>query len=183
MVLMKSELKSLDKGAKAPNFNLKNIDEKNVSLKDFEGKILVIIFMCNHCPYVTPKMDEISKIQNDYEERGVSIVCINSNDAFQYPEDNFNNMKRVAKKKGYKYYLYDETQETAKAYGAVCTPDPFIFNKSHRLVYHGRINDAMNPSDKPSTHDLMTAIEKVLCGQEIKNWFEPSMGCSIKWKN
>ena len=91
-------------------------------------------------------------------------------------------MKKIAKQKGYKYYLVDETQETAKDYGATCTPDPFVFDKNHKVVYHGRINDAMNPEDVPKKHDMREVLDKILSGKEIKEWFVPSMGCSIKWK-
>ena len=182
MVLLNSNIKGLKKGEKAIDFSLKNVDGKIVSLKDFKGKILVIIFMCNHCPYVKPKMNEIAKIQRDYESKGVAVICINSNDPDYDSEDSFDNMKKIAKQKGYRYYLVDETQEVAKAYGATCTPDPFVFDKSHRVVYHGRINDAMNPEDVPKKHDMMEVLDKVLSGREIKEWFVPSMGCSIKWK-
>jgi len=91
-------------------------------------------------------------------------------------------MQKLAEEKGYKYYLLDETQEVAKAYGAVCTPDPFVFNKEHKLVYHGRINDAMSPDDQPTKHDMREVLDKVLKGDPIDEWFVPSMGCSIKWK-
>jgi len=177
MSLTKSEENALDKGDEAPEFSLKNVDGSTVQLKDFEGKSIAVIFMCNHCPYVVPKMDEIAELQNK-----VVVICVNSNDAEAYTEDSFENMQKYAKEKGYKYYLYDETQEVAKEYGAVCTPDPFLFDKDHKLIYHGRINNAMNPSDTPTKHDMEEAIEKMLNNEEIDPWFNPSIGCSIKWK-
>lgn len=182
MALMTSDAKKLKPGDKAPFFSLTNIDNKTVSSEDFKGKILVVIFMCNHCPYVKPKMGEIAKIQDEYKEKGAAVVGINANDPAAYPDDDFAHMQQVAQEKGFHYYLADETQDIARAYGATCTPDPFVFDKSHRLVYHGRINDAMNPGDAPTQHDLREAIEKTLAGKKIADWFVPSIGCSIKWK-
>jgi len=181
MALLKST-QTLQPGDKAPDFSLKNIDGTMVSREEFEGKALVIVFMCNHCPYVKPKMEEIAKIQQDYKDKGVVVIGINSNDAENYPEDSFENMQQFAKKFGYDYYLFDDSQEIAKAYGAVCTPDPFVFDKDHKLVYHGRINDAMSPEDEPSKHDMREVLDAMLAGKDIKEWFVPSMGCSIKWK-
>ncbi|MBI2139124.1 thioredoxin family protein [Candidatus Woesearchaeota archaeon] len=182
MALLKSEAKKLVEGDSAPDFSLRNVDGKIASLKHFKGKLLVIIFMCNHCPYVKPKMDEIAKIQDDYAKKGVVVIGINSNDPSNYPEDDFEHMQSIAMVKGYAYYLSDETQETAKAYGATCTPDPFVFDKNHQLIYHGRINNAMNPGDFPTKHELREALDKVLAGKKIEEWFVPSMGCSIKWR-
>jgi peroxiredoxin len=181
MALTKSDTKKLQPSDSAPEFALKNIDEEVVSSKDYLGTPLVIIFMCNHCPYVIPKMDEIAKIQNDYEGKAI-IIGINSNNPEEYEEDSFENMKVIAQEKGYKHYLVDETQEIAKAYGATCTPDPFVFDKNHKLVYHGRINDQMEPNDQVTKNDLREVLDKVLAGENVENWFEPSIGCSIKWR-
>ncbi len=182
MVLTKSDCKTLNKGDVAPDFSLKNVDGSMFSLSSLRGNPIVIIFMCNHCPYVKPKMDEISAIQRDYRSKGVAVVCINSNDTTNYPEDGFENMQKLAQEKGYQFYLLDETQEVAVAYGATCTPDPFVFDSEHRLVYHGRINNAMEPSDKPTKHDMREVLDNMLAGKEVKDWFRPSMGCNIKWK-
>jgi len=182
MSLMKSEEQSLMKGDIAPDFSLKNVDNSTVSLSQFKGKTVVIIFMCNHCPYVKPKMQEIAEIQEKYKDKGVVVIGINSNDTVNYPEDSFENMQQAAKELGYDYYLLDETQDVARAYGAVCTPDPYIFNKDHKLAYHGRINNAMSPEDTPSKHDIQEVLDKLLSGEEPEEWFQPSMGCSIKWK-
>lgn len=180
MVLLQSERKNLQPGDHAPGFNLKNIDDKMVSLSEFQGKAVAIIFMCNHCPYVIPKMDEIASLERDFKD--VVLICINSNDTVKYPEDDFEHMKEIAQEKGYALYLLDETQEVAKAYGAVCTPDPYVFDKEHKLVYHGRINNAMNPDDTPTKHDLREVLEAVTAGKPVEKWFVPSQGCSIKWK-
>ncbi len=182
MVLLQSETKELQKGDSAPAFNLKNIDGKMVRLDQFEGKIVVVIFMCNHCPYVKLKMQEIAQLQNEYAAKGVVIIGINANDPTNYPDDDFSHMQAVAKQFGYRYYLVDEIQDIARAYGAVCTPDPFVFDTDHKLVYHGRINDAMQPTDKPTKHDLREVLDLVIAGKPVKDWFVPSMGCSIKWK-
>lgn len=182
MVLLESDCKRLNKGYPAPDFSLKNIDGKTYSLDDFKGKALAIIFMCNHCPYVKPKMDEIAAIQNDYKNKDVVVIGICSNDPEEYPEDDFEHMQAIAKEKGYEFYLVDETQEVAKAYGATCTPDPFVFDKEHKLVYHGRINNAMEPSDEVTKNNLREVLDKVLAGEEVEEWFVPSIGCSIKWK-
>ena len=183
MALLKSNIDALPRGGEAPDFSLLNVDESTVSLKDFKGKAAVIIFMCNHCPYVKPKMSEIAAIQEDYADKEIAMICINSNDPDYDSEDSFDNMKFVASQKGYKYYLFDETQDVARAYGAVCTPDPFVFDKEHRLVFHGRINNAMSPEDKADKHDLREVLDKLVAGEEITGWFEPSMGCSIKWRS
>ena len=182
MVLLHSDAKKLTPGAKAPSFSLRNFDGNAVSLADFEGDPVVIIFMCNHCPYVKPKMDEIAAIQNDYKRKGVKVIGINANDPANYPEDDIGHMKDIAHQKGFTYYLIDETQEVAKAYGATCTPDPFVFDKAPRLVYHGRINNAMNPGDIPTKHDMREVLDAMLAGEQVNDWFVPSMGCSIKWK-
>ena len=175
MVLLKSTQK-LQPGDQAPDFSLKNIDNQTVSLSDFKGKPVAIIFICNHCPYVIPKMDEIAELQEV-----ATVICINPNGPDYDESESFENMQKIAKEKGYKFYLVDETQEIAKSYGAVCTPDPFVFDKDHKLVYHGRINDAMSPEATPTKHELREVLEKVTKGEPIDNWFIPSQGCSIKW--
>ena len=182
MTLLQSESRKLQKGDAAPEFALKNVDGETYRPKYFAGKIMVIIFMCNHCPYVKAKMDEIKDIQEKYKDKDVVVIGINSNDPINYPEDDFAHMQALAKEKGYAFYLVDETQEIAKAYGATCTPDPFVFDKNHKLVYHGRINDAMSPEDTPTKHELQKALDKLIANEEIEEWFVPSRGCSIKWK-
>jgi len=182
MVALKSDMMKLKKGDSAPDFYLMDTQGDMVSLSQFKDKIAVVIFMCNHCPYVKPKMKEIVAIQDDYEKKGVVVMGINSNDPNYDEEDSYENMQKVAKSIGLKYYLFDENQDTARDYGATCTPDPFVFDKDHSLIYHGRINDAMNPNDTPKKHDMREVLDNLLAGKPMEKWFEPSMGCSIKWK-
>ena len=172
----------LKKGDKAPNFSLRSVKDKLISLGDFKGHPLIVLFMCNHCPYTRSKLKEIVAIQNDYSSKGVVLIGINSNDPSMVPEDDFEHMKILAKDYGIKNYLVDTTQEVARDYGASCTPEAFVFNSMHSLVYHGRINNAINPEDKPEKNDLKEVLDKTLKGDEIKEWFIPSFGCTIKWK-
>ena len=182
MALLQSDKEALPQGANAPNFSLTNATTgETVSLSDFKGKPVVIIFMCNHCPYVIPKMDEIKTLQDEYKAKGIAIICINPNNNPAYEDDNYENTEKLAKEKGYDYYLFDETQEVARAYGAVCTPDPYVFDSSHTLVYHGRINDDIGTSNNPTEHDLKEVLDALVEGNPIKEWFKPSQGCSIKW--
>ena len=173
---------SLKTGDKAPEFTLKGIDDKIHSLNDYSKKGLLVIFMCNHCPFVKAKIEAIKEIHNKFKD-DVSIVGINSNDSVKYPDDDFDSMKAVVKEKGLEIdYLVDETQEIAKKYGAVCTPDPFLFDSEKKLVFHGRIDDAMNPDAVANEKVMINNIEKFLNGEKIEKDFDPSIGCSIKWK-
>ena len=182
MVLLESKV-SLQTGDMAPDFELLGIDDKQHSLtnyKDYKG--LLVIFMCNHCPFVKAKIEAIKEIHNKFKD-DVSIVGINSNDSVKYPDDDFDSMKAVAKEKGLEIdYLVDETQEIAKKYGAVCTPDPFLFDSEKKLVFHGRIDDAMNPDAVANEKVMINNIEKFLNDEKIEKDFDPSIGCSIKWK-
>lgn len=182
MVLLKS-IKTLGKGDPAPHFSLVNVDDERVDLDNFKGKVVVVIFMCNHCPYVKAKNAEIAAINKEYKDKGVVVVGINSNDPNYDPEDDFEHMKEVAKKLNLDYYLVDESQEVAKAYGATCTPDPFVFDVEHKLVFHGRINDEMEPGQPVTENTLREVLDKVIAGEAVDEWFVPSMGCSIKWKS
>lgn len=180
MVLTTSQAK-LQVGDKAPNFNLEGIDGKIYSLDDFasyEGMFLV--FICNHCPYVQAKIAAIAQLHGKFMDE-IAVVGINSNDP-AYPGEGMENMKKFAKERGIKFpYLLDSTQEIAKAYGATCTPDPFLFNKERELVSHGRINNALEPGDIPTEQTMEINIQRMLDGETIEKPFEPSMGCSIKW--
>ena len=181
MVLKESTI-SLKTGDSAPEFNLKGIDDNMHSLNDYSKKGLLVIFMCNHCPYVKAKIDAIKELDGKFKDQ-ISIVGINSNDSVKYPDDDFNSMKTVVKEKCLEIdYLVDETQEIAKKYGAVCTPDPFLFDSDKKLVFHGRIDDAMNPDARVTEKVMINNIEKFLNGQKIEKDFDPSIGCSIKWK-
>ena len=181
MVLLESEV-SLKTGDTAPDFTLKGTDDEMHSLTDYNRKGLLIIFMCNHCPYVKAKIEAIKEIHGKFKDQ-ISLVGINSNDSEKYPDDSFESMKTIADEKGITFdYLVDETQEIAKKYGAVCTPDPFLFDSDRKLVFHGRIDDAMNPDAIASEKTMIANIEKFLNGDTIEKDFEPSIGCSIKWK-
>ena len=173
---------SLKTGDNAPEFNLKGIDDQTHSLNDYSKKGLLVIFMCNHCPFVKAKIEAIKELHDKFKD-DISIVGINSNDSVKYPDDDFDSMKAVAKEKGLEIdYLVDETQEIAKKYGAVCTPDPFLFDSEKKLIFHGRIDDAMNPEAEVSEKVMINNIQKFLEGQKIEKDFDPSIGCSIKWK-
>lgn len=183
MVEMKSQI-ALKKGDSAPDFDLLGIDDKRHSLASYSNyEALLVIFMCNHCPYVKAKVDAINEIHNKFKDK-VAVIGINSNDSVAYPDDSFENMKKFAKERGISFsYLVDETQEIAKKYGAVCTPDPFLFDKNRKLVFHGRIDNAMKPEDTATEKTMIANIEKLLAGKPIEKDFDPSIGCSIKWKN
>ena len=173
---------SLKTGDNAPEFNLKGIDDQMHSLNDYSKKGLLVIFMCNHCPFVKAKIEAIKELHDKFKD-DISIVGINSNDSVKYPDDDFDSMKAVAKEKGLEIdYLVDETQEIAKKYGAVCTPDPFLSDSEKKLIFHGRIDDAMNPEAEVSEKVMINNIQKFLEGQKIEKDFDPSIGCSIKWK-
>lgn len=177
MVLLKSDYEILKKGDKAPDFKLIGTDGKIYSLSSFKQKLVLIIFMCNHCPYVLAKMDEINNLSSEFKGK-VAVIGINPNDSDDYLEDSFENMKKI---KHEFYYLHDATQMTARDYGAVCTPDPYLFNERRELVYHGRLDDAPSPEMRPKAREMKDIIEDVLSGKNISKE-HPSMGCSIKWK-
>ncbi len=183
MVLLKSEI-TLKTGDSAPDFNLLGTDDKKHSLSEFKGKsAFLLIFMCNHCPYVQAKVSAMNEIYEKFKDK-IAMVGINSNDPTNYPDDSFENMKIFAKEKGIRFtYLVDTSQEIAKKYGAVCTPDPFLFNSEQRLVFHGRIDNGMKPEDNATEKTMVLNIEKLLVGKKIEKDFDPSMGCSIKWKS
>lgn len=181
MVLLESQIK-LKTGDSAPQFELLGIDDKKHSLDNYGKDGLLIIFMCNHCPYVKAKSDALNELYEKFGEK-IDIAGINSNDSTDYPEDSFENMKKVAAEKKFKFdYLVDDSQQIARRYGAICTPDPFLFDKNKRLVFHGRIDNAMKPDDTPTEKTMIINIQKMLSGEKIENDFEPSIGCSIKWK-
>lgn len=182
MVLLESQIK-LKAGDIAPNFELLGIDDKKHSMDDYTRyQGILVIFMCNHCPYVKAKADALNELYDKFGDE-IGIVGINSNDSENYPDDSFENMKKTAQEKGFKFdYLIDDTQEIAKKYGAMCTPDPFLFNNKKELVFHGRIDNAMKPDDSPTEKTMINNIEKLLAGKKIEKDFDPSIGCSIKWK-
>lgn len=172
-------------GAKAPDFSLPGIDGKAVSLKDLaEAKALLVIFACNHCPFVIHVRHGIAALARDYAPKGVAIVAINSNDVANYPEDRPEKMKDFAKENAWDFpYLYDETQEVAKAFRAACTPDPFLFDGARRLVYRGQLDGARPQNGVPVTgSNIRAALDAVLAGKPASPVQRPSIGCNIKWK-
>jgi len=172
----------LMQGSIAPDFYLKGVDNKMYSLSSFKSKSLLIIFMCNHCPYVKAKIKDIVNLQSKFDKENLQVVGINSNDP-DYEDEGFNNMINFSKDYSLNFpYLIDDTQNIAKEYGAVCTPDPFLFNADKKLVYHGKINDALEPNSSPTYNTMEENIKKLLNGQKIEKEFDPSIGCSIKWK-
>ena len=173
----------LNTGSKAPDFNLIGVDGTMYSLNDFNSKNLLVIFICNHCPFVKARINDIINLQNKFNVEELQILGINSNDP-NYEDEGFENMKKFSNEYNLNFpYLIDETQEIAKLYGAVCTPDPFLFDHERKLVFHGRINDAMTPESQPSRKIMEENIEKVLNGEHMEKDFDPSLGCSIKWKD
>ena len=171
-------------GTPAVGFNLPGVDGNTYSLDSFsEKKILVVIFMCNHCPYGKVAHQRLIDLQTETRELGVQLVGINSNDAEKYPDDSFDSMKTIAKEKGLNFpYLFDASQETAKAYDAVCTPDIYAYGPERKLLYRGRIDDNWEHEEKVTQRNLKEAIDFIIAGKELSSDQTPSMGCSIKWK-
>ena len=172
-------------GTIAPDFRLPDPSGEFVSLTNFADQpALLVIFLCNHCPYVKHIQGELAKLGRDYAARGVGIVGISANDATNYPEDGPAMMAREAKAAGYKFpYLYDESQKVAQAYHAACTPDFFLFDQNRRLVYRGQLDASRPGNGLPVTgHDLRAALEALLAGKAISPEQTPSLGCNIKWR-
>jgi peroxiredoxin len=172
-------------GTKAPDFSLVNVDGKMVSLADFrDAPALLVIFMCNHCPFVKHLADALARFAAEYMAKGVAVVGVNSNDVANYPADSPEQMVAEAEARGYRFpYLYDETQEVAKAYHAACTPDFFLFDRDRKLVYRGQFDDSRPDSGIPITGaDLRAALDAVLAGRKPSDKQRPSIGCNIKWK-
>ena len=171
-------------GTPAPDFNLPGTDNKTYSLESFKDKkVLVVIFMCNHCPYVKAILRRLINLQNEYAERSVQLVGINVNDANNYPDDSPENMKVLVEKKQLPFpYLFDGTQESAKAYDAVCTPDIYVYGEERTLLYRGRVDDNWQHPDEITRHDLQDAIEAILADQPVNDDQISSAGCSIKWQ-
>ncbi|MEZ4547629.1 MAG: thioredoxin family protein [Thermodesulfobacteriota bacterium] len=173
-------------GTKAPDFRLPSpISGGEYSLGDLKSdKATVVMFICNHCPYVKHVQKELVDLANDYMPKGISFVAINSNNVEKYPDDSPENMKKVAERFGYPFeYLFDETQETARAYGAECTPDFFVFDSGLGCVYRGQLDDSRPGNGKPVTGaDLRKALDSILNGESVPEDQVPSIGCNIKWK-
>jgi peroxiredoxin len=172
-------------GTTAPPFALPDPDGKTISLADFEGApALLVVFMCNHCPFVQHVAGELAALGRDLAPRGVAMVGISSNDVAAYPDDAPERMAEEAARHGWSFpYLYDDTQEVAKAYRAACTPDAYLFDGQRRLVYRGQLDDSRPGNGVPVTGaDVRAALEAVLAGRPVPEDQRPSVGCSIKWK-
>ena len=169
-------------GTPAVGFNLPGVDGNTYSLDSFsEKKILVVIFMCNHCPYVKAVLQRLIDLQTETRELGVQLVGINSNDAEKYPDASFDSMTTLFRSLNFPY-LFDASQETAKAYDAVCTPDIYAYGPERKLLYRGRIDDNWEHEEKVTQRNLKEAIDFIIAGKELSSDQTPSMGCSIKWK-
>lgn len=168
----------------APDFSLKGVDEKTYSLASFkDAKALVAIFSCNHCPYVKAYEERMIAVQRDYQDKGVRLVAINSNDPVGYPEDSFEEMKKRAKEKGFNFpYLCDETQKAAKDYEATHTPHLFVFDGARRLAYTGKIDDNWQDAKAARQHFLRDALDDILAGKPARTPQTHAVGCTIKWK-
>lgn len=171
-------------GSPAPNFNLPGVDGKKYSLDSFKDKqALIIIFSCNHCPYVQAYEGRMKQIQDDYKDKGVFVVAINSNEDKGYPEDSFENMKTRAEEQKFNFlYLRDEDQSVAHAYDATHTPEIFLFDQKRKLAFHGKIDDNWQDPNKVQNHYLKIALDELLAGKEISVPETFTIGCTIKWK-
>lgn len=182
MALTPSTMRDL--GTLAADFTLCTPDGKSISRRDYAGKPLLVMFICNHCPFVKHLRTQLAKLGKEYQEKGVAIVGINANDAANYPDDSPAKMTEEIRTIGYTFpYLIDEKQQVAKAYRAACTPDFFLYDKSHKLVYRGQFDDSRPDNDKPITGaDLRLALDAVLSGKPVNTDQKASIGCNIKWK-
>jgi peroxiredoxin len=173
-------------GTKAPGFNLPDtVSGKNISLDDVKGGVAtVIMFICNHCPFVVHINDELVKMANDYRDKGIGFVAISANDIVNHPHDAPDKMKETALRLQYSFpYLYDETQDTAKAYDAACTPDFFIYDKNLQLVYRGQLDDSRPGNEIPVTgRDIRNALDCLLNNKPVPAEQRPGIGCNVKWK-
>ena len=171
-------------GDKAPDFRLPGTDGKAYSLNDFKArKVLAIIFMCNHCPYVKGSLERIKQLQSDFGIKGLQVVGINSNDQVNYPDDSFEKMIEMSKEKKLNFvYLRDEDQSAANAYGAQCTPECFVFDGERKLRYHGRIDDNYKDEKAVKVEDLRNAVDALLHKRKVSFELTPAVGCSIKWR-
>jgi peroxiredoxin len=182
MVKTASSPQVLKTGSKAPDFTLKGVDNMMHSLQDYKSMATLVVFICNHCPYVKARIGDIVALQSRFKAPELQVIGINSNDP-NYNDEGFDNMLIFANEYKLNFpYLIDESQDVARAYGAVCTPDPFLFDSALRLVFHGRINDALEPEARPIVPVMENNIHKLLRGEKIEKDFDPSIGCSIKWK-
>lgn len=172
-------------GTPAPDFSLRNVDGHLVSLADFaDAPALLVMFICNHCPYVKHIAPVLAQVCRGYQAQGLAVVAINANDPVGYPADAPEVMVREVAERGYTFpYLFDETQAVAAAYGAACTPDFFLYDRDRKLAYRGQLDSSRPNSQIPVTgEDLTAAVRAVLAGQAVPEPQRPSLGCNIKWR-
>lgn len=175
----------LELGTQAPDFSLlEPASDNTVSLSDFAGKPVLIAFICNHCPYVIHIREAFAAFARDYQAKGLQVIAISSNDAEKYPADSPEKMIEEVNTQGYVFpYLFDDSQETAKAYQAACTPDFFLFDANHKLYYRGQFDDARPRNEEPVTgKDMIAAADALLAGEAAPVDQKASLGCNIKWK-
>lgn len=175
---------ALQLGSKIPEFSLPGTDGKTYGPETFvNAKVLVVLFSCNHCPYVQAYEDRIMMIQKDYAGAGVQIIAINANDTADYPDDSFENMKVRADQRKFNFpYLRDESQDTAKAFGASHTPELFVFDSERKLAYYGKIDDNWKEEDKVKSRYLRNALDEIIAGKPVSVPETFAIGCTIKWK-
>ena len=183
MALLTNE--TIPMGTPCPPFSLPGVDGNTYSNSDFAGApALVVMFICNHCPYVQAIEDRYIALAKAFTERGVAFVGICANDPDDYPDDAFDELARRWREKGYGFpYLQDLSQEVARSFGAVCTPDLFVYDKDQKLAYHGQLDDNWKEPQSVTREDLKEALEQILAGQMPTGKQEPARGCSIKWRN
>ncbi|MDZ7789123.1 MAG: thioredoxin family protein [Xanthomonadales bacterium] len=184
--MARTESTMLPLGTPAPDFRLPDtVSGKTLSFDDIAGqRATVVMFICNHCPFVKHVIDELVRLGNDYDSEAVGMVAISSNDVTGYPQDRPERMAELAKQKGFPFpYLSDQSQNTARAFDAACTPDFYIFDADHRLAYRGQLDDARPGNDEPVTgRDVRAALDALLAGQPVAQEQKPSIGCNIKWR-
>jgi thiol-disulfide isomerase/thioredoxin len=181
---MAVESKPVEIGFPCPDFRLPSVAGTIVGRDDFaDAPLLGVFFYCNHCPYAKAIEGRLILLERDYRDKGFRFVAVSANDAATYPEDSFANMKKRAEARGYLFpYLYDESQSIARAFGAICTPDLFVFDRDRKLAYHGRLDDAPMDASKVKRRELGEAVDALLAGRAPDSGQNPSIGCSIKWK-
>lgn len=184
MVATKSTM--LELGSSAADFCLPDVSNSNkqIQLADFQGQPLLIMFICNHCPFVVHIVDRLTELANNFQSRGVGVVAISSNDVEHYPQDGPSKMQDFAADAGFKFpYLYDQDQYVAKNYSAACTPDFFLFDQNHKLFYRGQMDGSRPSNNVPVTgSDLISALEAVIGNRPAPERQIPSLGCNIKWR-
>lgn len=185
--MAKTESSMLALGTRAPEFTLTDtVSGRTLRFDDIAGEHgTLVMFICNHCPFVKHVLDELVALGKDYSQRGIGMVAISSNDVTGYPQDRPERMQELARAKGFGFpYLYDDTQNTARAYSAACTPDFFVFDANRALVYRGQLDDSRPGNGIPVTgRDLRAAFDALLAGESVSSNQKPSIGCNIKWKD